>query len=191
MFALILYSSLLVSHYNKTQESQHAQNFTSSIWSMLVIFSLSLTTRVIWPNYLEIEWSIFSDTVTRVWWPHLFLLKGPPLIVDMDDPLNTCPICDKKILRHSYTVCCQCCRRHVHRNCTTFSHEELLLVQNTDNWYCRLCNENIFPFNQIETDSKFEVTLNNFMTSSLEFGDHFQDPNSIFFKSNWNEWRRT
>ena len=129
---LILYSALPVSHYNKTRESQHAQNLTSSIWSMLVIFILPLTTRVIWPNYLKIEWFIFSETVTRVWWPHLFLLKGPPLIVDMDDPLNTCPICHKKILRHSYTVCCQCCRIHVHRNCTTFSHEEFLLVQNTD-----------------------------------------------------------
>ena len=178
MFALILYSSLPVSHYNKTQESQH---LTSSIWSMLVIFIVSLNTRVIWSNYLKIELSLFSETVTRVWWPHLFLLKGPSLIVDMDDPLNTWPICDKKILRHSYTVCCQCCRRHVHRNCTTFSHEEFLLAQNTDNWYSRLCNENIFPFNQIETDSEFEVTLKNFMTSTLEFGEHFLDPNSKIF----------
>ena len=52
MFAFTLYSSVPVSHYNKTQESQHAQHLTSSIWSMLVIFILSLTTRVIWPNYI-------------------------------------------------------------------------------------------------------------------------------------------
>ena len=39
------------------------------------------------------------------------------------------------------------------KNCTTFSHEEFLFVQNTDYWYCRLCNKKIFPFNQIETDS--------------------------------------
>ena len=113
MFALLLYSSLLVSHNNKTQEFRHAQNFTSKISSMLVIFILSLTTRVLWPTYLRAELSVFSETVNRVWWPHLFLLKGPPLIVDMDDPLNTCPICDIKNLRLLYTVCCQCCRRHV------------------------------------------------------------------------------
>ena len=80
----------------KTQESRHAQNFTSSIWSIIVIFILPLTTRLLWPNYLKTEWSIFSETLIRIWWPHVFLLKGPPLIVDMHDPLNTCPICDKK-----------------------------------------------------------------------------------------------
>ena len=58
--------------------------------------------------------------------------ERPPLFADMNDPLYTCPIYYKKILRHSYIVCCQCCWKRVHRNCTIFSHEEFLLVQNFD-----------------------------------------------------------
>ena len=106
----------------------------------------------------------------------VFLLKGPPLFFYMDDPFNHCPICDKKIIRQSYSVSYQCHQRHVHRNCTTFSHEDCLLVQNTEKWYCILLNENISPFNHIETDSEFEVTLKNYMTDAFEFGYRFHDP---------------
>ena len=41
------------------------------------------------------------------------------------------------------------------------------MVDTDTPWYCRLCNENIFAFNQIDDDSEFESAIRNFMSSSL------------------------
>ena len=72
-----------------------------------------------------------------------------------------------KNLHHSYSVLCKSCHQNVHRNGTLLSHGEFELIETNTRWYCRLCNENIFAFNHIESDSEFLGTLNNFMNGSL------------------------
>ena len=66
---------------------------------------------------------------------------------------------------HSYTIYCVCCQREVNRNCTVLSPDEFALARNNSHWYCKLCNEDIFPFNHIENDSEFRQALHDFNTS--------------------------
>ena len=80
----------------------------------------------------------------------------------MDDQKNTCPICERKILNHSYFIHCNCCHRNVHRNCTPFSGDEFTAVQTGALWCCRICNENIFPFNNIDDDHEFYLAITNY-----------------------------
>ena len=79
----------------------------------------------------------------------------------MDDRNSTCPICERNILNHSYFIHCNCCHRNVHRNCTPFSGDEFTAVQTGALWYCRICNENIFPFNNIDDDHEFFLAITN------------------------------
>ena len=99
----------------------------------------------------------------------------------MNDLINICPICNRKILRNSYNVPCQCCQRNVHKNCTSLLQDDFLFVQNSTTWFCRLCNENVFPFNHIESDNEFIVTLQQFMGSALIPGVELQTPDSMIF----------
>ena len=53
----------------------------------------------------------------------------------------------------------------MHRNCTVWSPDEFTLARNNSHWYCRLCNEDIFPFNHIENDLEFRQALHDSNTS--------------------------
>ena len=78
-------------------------------------------------------------------------------------------------MRHSYTIYCVCCQREVHRNCTVLSPDEFTLTRNNSHWYCRVCNEDIFPFNHIENDLEFRQALHDSNTSQC------LDPDSEIF----------
>ena len=80
----------------------------------------------------------------------------------MDDQKNTCPICERKILNHSYFIHCNCCHRNVHRNCTPFSGDEFTAIQTGALWCCRIRNGNIFPFNNIDDDHEFYLAITNY-----------------------------
>ena len=85
----------------------------------------------------------------------------------MADLLNTCPICERNILKHWYFMLCNCCHRHVHRNCTAHSCDEFTFIKNSALWFCRICNENIFPFNNIDDENEFQLTIQDFGRCSL------------------------
>ena len=53
---------------------------------------------------------------------------------------------------------CNCCHRNVHRNCTQFSCDEFTVVKTGAFWYCRICSEKIFPFNNID-DHEFHLAI--------------------------------
>ena len=88
-------------------------------------------------------------------------------LIIMDDSVNICPICERRVLSHSYSILCNCCHRNVHMNCTQFSHYEFEMLHPNTPWYCGLCNETIFAFNHIDDDSEFQSTIRNFMSNSL------------------------
>ena len=92
---------------------------------------------------------------------------------DRNDLMNICSIRGRKILKKSYTVLCQGCQRKIHRNCTALSHEEFLLIQDCTTWFCRLCNESLFPFNHIDYEYELTITLDQLMSGSLIPGVHF------------------
>ena len=99
----------------------------------------------------------------------------------MNELINICPICSRKILRNSYSAFCQCCQRKVHKNCTSLSQDDFVYIQSSRTWFCRLCNERIFPFNHVESDNEFTVTLDQFMSCALISGAEFQPPDSMIF----------
>ena len=115
-------------------------------------------------------------------YPNLFIVsKDVVILPDMIDLMNVCSICSRKTLQNSYTVLCQCCQRKIHRNCITLSHDEFLLIQNCTTWFCKLCNDSIFPFNHIEDDYEFTMTLDQFMNGTLIQRAEFQHPDSMIF----------
>ena len=96
-------------------------------------------------------------------------------------PDEYCSICSRKILKNSCTVLCQGCQRKIHTNSTDLSHEEFSLIQNCTTWFCRLGNESLFPFNHIDDDYEFTITLDQFMSGSLIPGGEFLHPDSMIF----------
>ena len=71
----------------------------------------------------------------------------------------TCPICERKILSDSYFIYCNCCHMNVYRNCTELKCDWLIVAETGTFWYCRVCNENIFPFNNIDDDYEFNLAI--------------------------------
>ena len=88
---------------------------------------------------------------------------------------STCPVCNKKVSPHMYKIKCSLCSNFVHRNCTSFSKDELnnLVLSKYAHWSCRLCKEAHFAFNHFDDEDTFrrcvlELSLDN-TNSSLIF----------------------
>ena len=64
---------------------------------------------------------------------------------------NSCNVCDKKVLRHSYSLLCSSCDHFVHLKCLPFvtKTDELYITHRKNNWYCVKCISEILPFNNI------------------------------------------
>ena len=107
--------------------------------------------------------------------------RNVAILWDMNDLMNICSICSRIILKNWYTVLCQGCQRKIHRNWTALSHEEFLLIQKCTTWFCRLCNESLFPFNHIDDDYDFTITLDQFTSGSLIPGGECLHPDSMIF----------
>ena len=67
------------------------------------------------------------------------------------------------------------------KNCITLSHDEFLRIKNCTTWFCRLCNDSIFPFNHIKDDYEFKMTLDQFVSGTLMQRVEFQHPDSMIF----------
>ena len=87
--------------------------------------------------------------------------------------MTCCPICDRRVLNHSYSLKCCNCIQIYHMKCITLKAEEHnCLSANKDAWICIKCNMDIFPFNSIEEDVEFIQTCkttphNELRTSTL------------------------
>ena len=107
-------------------------------------------------------------------------------LIIMDNSVNICPICERRMLSHSYSILCNCCLRHANRNCTQFSHYEFEMLYLNAPWYCRLCNETIFAFNHIDDDSEFQSTITNFMSKWVIVSWYSQQISG--FRDIWSIW---
>ena len=74
---------------------------------------------------------------------------------------EVCKVCNKKVLRHSYSLRCFSCKSLVHQKCMPrVDREELLYIsQNNSDWYCSMCISDILPFIQVEDDAEFVSTI--------------------------------
>ena len=67
-----------------------------------------------------------------------------------------CNVCTKQIQRHAKRIKCSLCHNLYHANCITLSRDEQQhLIEDVVNWYCRYCNETIFPFNHLEDETEY------------------------------------
>ena len=89
--------------------------------------------------------------------------------INMADSI--CPICVIKVL-HSYFVLCQCCKRKVHKHCPEITQDGFQNVKTSGNWFCRLCNQNIFAFNHIDDYREFVFTLHEFTKAACKPVNH-------------------
>ena len=87
--------------------------------------------------------------------------------------INTCPICKSRVLKHVKKVYCFNCCRNVHRNCTSLFNADFELAISNTSWYCRICNDNIFPLNHLDDDdfqmAVYEISQNS--NSSIYLGN--------------------
>ena len=76
-------------------------------------------------------------------------------VSDDTTKVDVCPICMKKTLSHSRKVFCKICKHFIHFQCTNLSIDEFNVLLDDEEWACRSCNEDIFPFNKIVNDEIF------------------------------------
>ena len=70
-----------------------------------------------------------------------------------------CPFCHKKILKHNHVICCYNCNLDIHKSCTGLTTDELAICSQSNIWYCRKCNEDIFVFNHIDDECEFRDAI--------------------------------
>ena len=75
--------------------------------------------------------------------------------MDTEINKNICSICKRKILKHAKKAYCYSCHRYVHRNCTGLTNVDFELAVSNTTWFCRICNDDIFPLNHLDDDDDF------------------------------------
>ena len=72
-----------------------------------------------------------------------------------------CPICNKKVSNFMYKIRCCLCSKILHKNCTMLNDKDFneLLSNQTNYWSCRICNESLFVFNNVDNDEAFQSCL--------------------------------
>ena len=74
---------------------------------------------------------------------------------------NSCNVCFKRVLRHSYHLQCELCKNLTHLKClpNVDKNSSIYVSRETSTWYCTVCSENIFPYNHIHDDDDFLYAL--------------------------------
>ena len=93
--------------------------------------------------------------------------------------MTCCPICDWRVLNHSYSLKCCNCIQIYHMKCITLNADEHnCLLANKDTMIYIKCNMDIFSFNSIEEDVEFiqtcQTTPQNELRTSTHIYNHFQ-----------------
>ena len=81
--------------------------------------------------------------------------------------INTvCLICRKRVLSHCHYISCAICHSPCHINCLPMVHvtDNIFTERDTNNWYCPVCINSVFPFNHIDDDDRFLDSLAEFQT---------------------------
>ena len=122
----------------------------------------------------------------------------------MATSMNCCPICKRKVQSHALQILCKVCHCLFHMKCLSLESAVLKkLVDDENEWFCSLCISNELPFNHIENDNEFIISvcgvnqsclervnmIDNMLTLTSEYEncdfDHFRidfDPDEIFYK---------
>ncbi len=84
-------------------------------------------------------------------------------VTGYDPPLKfgkSCSVCDKRVINIEKALPCHSCQKFIHRNCTHLTEQQLVdLGVNIEQWFCKSCRDDAFPFNSIENH---EILPDNF-----------------------------
>ena len=85
--------------------------------------------------------------------------------------MDTCNICNKRILSHSHYLKCDLCEKPTHIKCLSFvSNDDNLYTNRTDNiWFCTCCTKEIYPFNHYDDDEEHLNALSDYWAFSFDF----------------------
>lgn len=72
-----------------------------------------------------------------------------------------CPVCNRKVSEDMYKIKCCLCSDTFHKKCTMLNEQEFNEMTSPQKqvWSCRICNETLFAFNQIDDDFTFQRCL--------------------------------
>ncbi len=81
-----------------------------------------------------------------------------------DPPTNlekTCSVCDKHVINIATAVPCHVCQRFIHRKCAHLTEQQLIdFGVNIQQWLCKSCRDDVFPFNRIKNHEMLPDTFN-------------------------------
>ena len=87
--------------------------------------------------------------------------------MDTEIEKNICSICKRKILKHAKKAYCFSCHRFVHRNCTGLTNVDFELAVSNTTWFCRICNDDIFPLNHLGDDDFLKAVYEMSQTTDI------------------------
>ena len=93
--------------------------------------------------------------------------------------MNICPICNRRTLQHSRKIVCHCCKKFIHQNCSGLLKDDFERAVSEYTWLCRLCVEQLFPFNHLDDDNDFTKCIIE-MSQYSDFPTRLHDRNLIF-----------
>ena len=93
--------------------------------------------------------------------------------------MNICPICNRRTLQHSRKNLCRCCKKFIHQNCSGLLKDDFEMAVSEYTWLCRLCVEQLFPFNHLDDDNDFTKCIIE-MSHYSDFPTRLHDRNVIF-----------
>ena len=75
--------------------------------------------------------------------------------------INSCNICNRKVLRHSYHRKCTLCELYLHIKClpNVNNNDSIYSNREFDHWYCTKCTSDLFPFNHFSDDDEFKKSI--------------------------------
>ena len=73
----------------------------------------------------------------------------------------TCCVCFCRIHSHDFKLECTLCHSLTHLSCLPHvnKNDSLYINRNSENWYCSVCTQSIFPFNHYDDDDDFIEAL--------------------------------
>ena len=92
--------------------------------------------------------------------------------------MNICPICNRRTLQHSRKNLCHCCKKYIHQNCSELLKDDAERAISEYTWLCRLCVEQLFPFNHFDDDNDFTKCIIE-MSQYSDFPTRLPDRNLI------------
>ena len=130
-----------------------------SFWKMNTVNFLFIIFWRIWKVWRIL---IIKSTVGGYFMVYFNSWKEKWAFLLLVSTMPCCPICDKWVLNHSYSLKCCNSLQIYHMKCDALNADEHnCLLANKDTWICIKCDMGIFPFNSLRPSDAYMRRQNN------------------------------